>query len=232
MAVMTTPRRGQTSIRGALTRLDAALSRLAGEQDEWTDMRVPVQMLAGTPPGRVIYLTKSTWMEMCDGWGTLDGGRTSLFTRYGIVPGVYADVVRLEMARMRAKKLAVVGDLDPLDLTVLLSLQCGGIEETARPGSIPVRWLGVRDQWLSACDRALGSKGSVWATVTMNAFEVEHWRRLEALGISWEAIIGSRSVALLRAGKKVELEGASNPSIYGRPFLAKVRRLGGLEPRP
>jgi hypothetical protein len=193
-------------------------------------------MLAGTPPGRVIYLTKASWLDMCDGWSAFYGRRRpprlSLFTRPWIVPRVYAEVVRREMMRMRTKELAMVGDLDPLDLTALLSLQCGGVDTVGRTKALPIRWLGVRDEWLAACDGALGSKGSGWTTIAMSVFEVEHWRRLEALGVSWESIIGPRSVALLRSGRKLELEGASNPAIYGRPFLAKVRRLGGLDLRP
>lgn len=212
------------------------MSGLARDEDEWdaAESASPLQMFAGAAPGRVLYVTKSTWLAMCDGWQTLMTGRhgrhISVFTRYGLVPRVYADVVRAEMRRTRAKELGVVGDLDPLDLTVFLLLRCGGLGRRQERISLRVQWLGVRDEWLAACDRQRRrARKGAWGTMEMTPFEVEHWRRLEELPVRWENVVGARSVELLRSGRKMELEGASNPAIYGERFAAKVRALTGLK---
>jgi len=41
---------------------------------------------------------------------------------------------------------------------------------------------------------------------------------------------GAMAVELLDGGQKLELEGASNPGIYGAGFERSVRRLAGLQP--
>jgi hypothetical protein len=131
------------------------------------------------------------------------------------------------MRRVQARELAVVGDLDPLDLTVLLSLGSGGLG--GKGAHIRVVWHGPRDQWLDACDRARRRSG--WRgvpTITMTTFERSHWEQLRALDVPWARVLGPRSVALLDAGEKLELEGASNPGIYGDGFERRVRRLAGL----
>jgi hypothetical protein len=218
------------TVRAALARTCSALTRLASDGDEWeaSDWGQPLQLLCGRTPGRVLYVTKSTWLTMCEAWPIVTR-RWSLITRYGPVPAPYADVVRREMKRVQTSELAVVGDLDPLDLTVLLSLACGGLGAKGPRHSIPVAWRGPRDEWLDACDRARRRSG--WRrepTITMTAFERAHWARLRALDVAWASVIGPRSVALLDGGQKMELEGASNPGIYGAGFERQVRRLGGL----
>jgi hypothetical protein len=114
-------------------------------------------------------------------WEALTGG-SSLFTRYGIISRVHGDVVRREVKRMRATELAVIGDLDPLDLTVLLSLAWGGVGEDRTTRSIPVLWRGVRDDWRAECDRARRRTGyRSEPTIPMTDFEQKHSGGLEAV---------------------------------------------------
>jgi hypothetical protein len=219
-------------IRGLLSRTCKALTREAGDDDEWTagdDWGAPLQLVCGRAPGRVVYVTKSNWLTMCDAWSVLPA-RASVITRYSPVPATYVDVVRCEMRRMQTPELTVVGDLDPLDLTVLLSLACGGLGANVPRRAIPVQWRGVRDDWLNACDRA--RRKNAWrgeAGITMTAFERRHWARLKAFDVPWSRIIGERSMALLDGGQKMELEGVSNPAINGAGFERHARRLAGLE---
>jgi hypothetical protein len=222
--------RFSSTIRAGLGRTCVALNREAGDGDEWVagDWGHPLQLLCGRTPGRVLYVTKSTWLTMCKAWPIVTS-RWSLITRYGPVPAPYAEVVRREMKRVQASELAVVGDLDPLDLTVLLSLACGGLGAEGRTRSMAVAWHGPRDEWLDGCDRARRRSG--WRgepTIDMTRFERTHWARLRALDVPWSRIVGPRAVAMLDGGRKMELEGASNPGIYGAGFERRVRRLAGL----
>ncbi len=207
-----------------------ALTRAARENDDWQDCDNDrmLWMHCGEPPGRVRYLTKSTFLTTARAWEAL-AGRSSLFTRYGVVSPVHADVVRREVKRMRATEVAVIGDLDPMGLTVFISLACGGVGAGSTTRSIPVLWRGVRDDWRAECDRARRRTGyRSEPTIPMTEFEQRHWERLEGLDVPWEEIIGPRSAALLRSGNKLELEGASNPAIYGKAFPRRVMRLAGL----
>jgi len=219
----------RSTVCAQLARLCVALTRAAGENDDWQgrDGGQMLQMHCGEAPGRVRYLTKSTFLTTGEAWEAL-AGNSSLFTRCGVVSRVHADVVRREVKRMRATELAVIGDLDPLDLTVLLSLACGGVGKGLATRSIPVLWRGVRDDWRAECDRARRRTGyRSEPTIQMTEFEQRHWERLEGLDVPWEQIIGPHSAALLRSGRKLELEGASKPAIYGDGFPRRVLRLAG-----
>jgi hypothetical protein len=90
---------------------------------------------------QILYLTK------CNGLIgiRLDAdrltSRATIFTRYGLVTPVFAKRVFAE-ARASAVPVDFVGDLDPHDLTVYLTLACA-----ERGGFARVRYLGVADQW-------------------------------------------------------------------------------------
>lgn len=183
-----------STLRARTTRLCLALARVAGENDDWqgTDSGQMLNMHCGEPQGRVRYLTKSTFLTIAGAWKALAGG-SSLFARYGVVSPVQAEVVRREVKRMRATEVAVIGDLDPMDLTVFLSLACGGVGKAPATRSIPVLWRGVRDDWRAECDRARRATGCRnEPTIPMTKFERRHWERLEGLDVPWEPIIGPR----------------------------------------
>src|ERR1700722_18602237 len=105
--------RPRPTLRAALGRLCVSLTSAVGETGDWQgcDGGDVLRMHCGEAPGRVRYLTKVTWLETSEAWDSMTRS-SSLFTRYGVVPRLYADVVRREVKRMGATELAVIGDLD------------------------------------------------------------------------------------------------------------------------
>ena len=116
-----------------------------------------------------------------------------------------------------------LGDLDPYDLTVYLLLCAGGMGEDGHPADerAAVTYLGAGDALIDLCERhALPDWSPLLdrATITMTDFERRHLTLLEGLWPEMESVVGRHAMALLRSGRKLELEGATNPAIYDDAF--------------
>lgn len=132
-------------------------------------------------------------------------------------------VARARLVRCEAEgngaPICFLGDLDPLDLTHYLTLRAGGVGSA--PTALDVTYLGVGDALIALCEAHVRSRVRPLfeqVTITMTDFERRHLAALEAVWPVMASVVGPRSMALLRAGRKLELEGAINPAIYDDAF--------------
>ena len=86
----------------------------------------------------------------------------------------------------------------------------------ARAKGPPLLYGGVDDAWLQAMERTL-IRGSRLEQVgiLLSRPEIALLKKVERV-IDLEELLGPRSCDVLRAGYKIELEGATNPALYGR----------------
>ena len=149
-----------------------------------------------------------------------------IIQRYGLLSTAYVRLIRREVAAAGCP-LHFVGDLDPLDLTVLLSLRVGGIGgETSDEPSLDVTYLGVSDSWMALCGRhrvATFRDRPKSVMIPLTPFEQAQLRWLESRDVEWDAVVGAESMAILRSGWKFELEGASNPHLHDGEFPRVLR---------
>ena len=149
---------------------------------------------------------------------------TDAIVSYGIPSNRVCDVVRDHAARIRGA-LLFVGDLDPLDLAVYAALGAGGASVgRRRRAALQVRYAGVDDRWLAACERNRRRTGGR-STILLSRGERDQLAALERAGLDLEGTVGPRCAALLRAGYKLEIEGATNPAIYRPRHQQDVRDL-------
>ncbi len=135
-----------------------------------------------------------------------------------------------ELQQRHACPVAFVGDLDPHDLTMYWFLRAGGeAGASSQEPAFDVQYLGVDSRWLAFCrahlvGRADGTPGvEDRVTIMLGAFE----RRLLAwLSARMElgALLGDYALGLLLGGRKLELEGATNPAFYDAAFAEALRR--------
>jgi len=151
--------------------------------------------------------------------------RTDAFVSYGVPSRRVFDVVRGHAKRLGAI-VQFVGDLDPLDLAAYVALGAGGAPVgKRRRAALAVRYSGVDDRWLSACERNSRHLPLASFTIELSRGERDQLAALELAGLDLDATVGPRSAAILRAGYKLEIEGATNPAIFRPRHQADVRKL-------
>jgi hypothetical protein len=179
----------------------------------------PMQVyLGGGRPRRLLYFTKDF---LCNHWmlrGQFPKHWIAL-VRYGVPTPSY-----LEEVRRRAEELSLpiffVGDLDPLDLTVYLTLRHGNADLNPKSfHDIPVHYSGVSDRWLEM--RPFPNR-EIRGSLGMERLECEHLNFLLSVRPDLRELVGARCFELLRAGFKLELEGACNASVAGNRFPSKL----------
>ena len=171
-----------------------------------------------TPPAaacrKVLFSTKDQWLSTLAPEGPPRD--VALITRYGPVDAERRALLR-PIAAAFAAPIVFAGDLDPLDLAAFATLALG-------PDPIPMRYVGIDDAWLNLCEVDLATRDRVLERVCirLNDDERTGLDRLAKLPIDWPALVGPRCWALLQAGLKLELEGASNPAMYSNPFRTEL----------
>ncbi len=87
--------------------------------------------------------------------------------------------------------------------------------------------LGVDDEWVRLAKKHLKVNGRVaqLPTIEMSPFEVATYRALRELPGAIPASVGAEGQAILGAGQKLEIEGASNPVFYESGFSAALEKL-------
>jgi len=136
-----------------------------------------------------------------------------------------AQWLRLRTERqMGAAVLSFVGDLDPVDFMVFATLVVGTTTHRLR-----VVHMGVDDAWLRISQKFATSRSAAmpWdpMAIRMSSFEVAALHALRGIRGAIPENVGSQCNALLDAGYKLELEGASNPAFYRSDFSAALRRM-------
>jgi hypothetical protein len=161
-------------------------------------------------PARALYLTKGSVLIRWMTEGLLPGDSVVLCR-----PGLPTEAYLREAHRFlaKAKRAIFVGDLDPLDLHVYLAL---GHERAVHGG--------INDACLQLCERNL-KKGRRLESIMfrMGAAEAHHFAILDSM-VDIAAIVGRRCCDLLRAGWKLELEGATNADHFGPGHLQSLQR--------
>jgi hypothetical protein len=130
------------------------------------------------------------------------------------------DSVREVLARHAPSRVLVVTDLDPWG--VALSLHLHSILSLVAP-EVPVIHRGVGDALLALSDawREGEARGDPFAlSMPLSPNEIERWRWLRALA---RGEMGPASGALLDAGHKREVEGATNPGCHRAGYVDALR---------
>jgi hypothetical protein len=193
--------------------------------------------LSATSPKRLLYFTKDFLLKQWVQQGPLPAGLGAI-VRPGLATPNYCAWVRREAAALR-QPLLFVGDCDPYDLTVFLSLQRGSDDLVKSSGTVvPVRYLGVDDRWLGLCAAAFsppegGNPDFKLVLTEMSAIERRHLEVLLQVAPEIERLVGPRCLQILLAGRKLELEGACSRSLYAEGFCHKLlHHVQHANPRP
>jgi hypothetical protein len=97
---------------------------------------------------------------------------------------------------------------------------------TQPDSALAMSYLGISDAWLERCERDRASRERTLRSVCipMEAGEQDALAKLRRLPPPWTHPVGPRASALLEEGRKLELEGASNPDLYSRAFCDDLVR--------
>jgi hypothetical protein len=206
------------------TLLTSALSRLLGGPGDPNGSReLPLHVVPSAQRcARIIYTTKIDWLaRLTDGLADLPKD-VAVVWMYGPLTAQHRAVVRA-VAQSLDAPIHFVGDLDPLDLVTYATLTQPG---ESRPAA--VSYLGISDPWLERCERDLASRPgtSMQAVcIPMEPDEQNALAKLKQLPPPWSDPLGPRASSILASGLKLELEGASNPDLYSRPFRDELVRV-------
>lgn len=205
-----------------LERLAALRRRF--ERDDPHDSILPLNspvdvLFGGGRPRKIFYFTKRGIVHQFRDGGLIDPEWILIF-RYVMPTQEAIDFIRY-LVRGFGASLTFVGDLDPLDLNIYAALQAGSPDfaETAEP--MTVAYAGIDDEWLALADKFRLKSGPP-PEFSQHRLEREHFKVVRELIPGLEALLGSRSFELLRAGKKVELEGAFGSGFYKREFYWRI----------
>ena len=206
-----------------LARLTSELEKNPGDYEpiapsDWPPLQVFLP--DGRKPRRALFLTKDSVLIRLMAEDLLPHDAVVL-CRYGLPTEKYAREARMLLSR--SARAIFVGDLDPLDLHVYLSLRRGNSRLKLEHG-------GLNDACLDLCERNL-KKGQRLesALIRMGERERRHFAILDSL-VDVTAIVGERSRDLLRSGFKLELEGATNATLFREGHLSSF--LTSMAPRP
>jgi hypothetical protein len=117
----------------------------------------------------------------------------------------------LEVLCRQASAAIFVGDMDPYSIVQY-------VETRRMLAGVGARLLhgGVNDAWLDAMERALSQEGRLERLrIPLEKHEVRLLKKLDR-AVDLEKLIGARGSAMLHSGYKIEIEGATNPTIYRR----------------
>lgn len=175
------------------------------------------------PPFEVVQCRESSWRVLLLNdallrWHSerLEGLPATLITSFFPVCHAVADELGGHVDATD-RTIAIVGDLDPHALCQFCAFtRCNPVGVQVFSGA---RWLGVDDTWISLLQRY----SLDWKVAVIEMTDVERalFRDLERV-VEVDAIVGSGAAALLREGRKLELEGASNPALYAEGFAAAL----------
>jgi hypothetical protein len=211
-----------------------------GADADWIDPLDPEEWMRSLSlstrvpnPTSLLYFTKGGPAHMIGTeWAAALPKRTAILIRSGVATTTYATIVRREALRARCR-VRFMGDLDPEDLAIYLSLEYGGYRMRPSPRSaVPIVYAGINDAWIDAAEAALSSsrRRRSWpfpecVAIEMNGDEQRFLRTLEEVVPPLERWVGPRCARLLHAGMKIELEGVLNPNIYPASYLPAIAGL-------
>jgi hypothetical protein len=172
------------------------------------------------PPRRIIFCTKYTGLMGFHLHEDRRFDRVSFFWRGCPITPAHAALIACQATKHNLN-VAFVGDLDPWDLFIYLSL---GV--SLFPFGVDVDYVGINSNWLQLCRRNGNAHVKQDAhLIDLDPFERAVFRQLQKLPVNWNKIIGRAAVNLLNDGQKLELEGATNPHQYLRKHRREVKEI-------
>ncbi len=177
-------------------------------------------------PKRILYFTKNAvfrwWFSLFQ--GEIDAPQDVAIFSHGSLPSTR--VCRFLKATANELRLPLLffGDLDPGDLIAFAALIRGDPDLRRRKNrEVPVKYLGVTDLVL---DIVFGRSATLQreATLPMAETELRHFQLIETLLPELEALIGSRSLSLLRSGKKLEVEAMLPAALREKKLGEELKR--------
>jgi hypothetical protein len=160
---------------------------------------------------RTVYVTKGVFLRRLM-WEECLPDDSIILCRYGLPTATFRREISAYFSKTRSA--IFVGDLDPLDLHVYLTLR----EDTPA-----LRYGGLNDSSLDFLERNLKRNQRLdTPTLSMGPMERRHFAILDSM-VDIAALIGPRSRDLLRSGRKLELEGATNVNYFKRGHLETFR---------
>jgi hypothetical protein len=167
---------------------------------------------------RLLYVSKlSLWSYLIQRFGgDWEGPGGLCLVGYGGLPDRQALDRLLQLARLVRAPVEFVGDIDPVDLSVFLTLSTAA--RSARGARVRVSYRGFGGQTLEAL-RSVKDVGSL-AWIRMGEFEQALWERLDTPRFDVGRELGAVSLERLREGWKLEGE-ALLPDLARTPELER-----------
>ena len=192
----------------------------ADEYETLLPYRSPMDLrFGGSAPAKLFYCTKRIFVDTLDERNLIPKDWL-VISRFLMPTGEAISAIRHLMRGFRLP-LTFVGDLDPLDLTIFAALRAGSPDFSVPARPLSVGYAGVDDVWLALTERFRTRPSPV---NDQSDLEREHLAILFELIPDLEMIVGSRCLNLLKAGKKLELEGAYNPGGYRAEYAGQLTR--------
>ena len=194
----------------------------------WPPSWPPATYHLSTPsPKRLLYFTKDFLLKQWVQQGPLPvglGGRRAL--RAG-----HAELLRL--AEARGRRRSGCRSSSSATATRTTSRSSSASSAAATSSSRPprrrcrCRYLGIDDRWLGLCAAAFtppegGNPDFKLVMVEMTPLERRHLEVLLQVAPEVERLVGPRCMQILRAGRKLELEGACSRGLYADGFCQRL----------
>jgi hypothetical protein len=214
-----------------------------GAEADWIDPLAPDEWMrtfsftaSVATPRTLLYFTKSQPLSwLVTDWKEALPAKVEVIVHWGLVVDHQADRVRREASRC-GRRIRFLGDLDPQDLATYLSLAFGGHRMRPRKSAVPIVYAGINDAWLGAAESATKIQPQSFldtGSIEMTDAEKRYLRVVEQLAPQLETWVGPRCAALLRSGRKIEMEAVLNPEIFRLGYIALLRKLlTGEDERP
>lgn len=118
-----------------------------------------------------------------------------------------------------------IGDLDPYDLACFIHAR-----DLLRAHAVELDHFGIGCNWIDLCCQTSAGRDHApgccdLPTIQMNATELKLLKKIEKLESSVLDHLGACARQILESGQKSELEGASNPALYGDRFAERLYKL-------
>jgi hypothetical protein len=161
---------------------------------------------------RVLFVTKArSLLQLCLAEAPVPED-VCVVGRYGVLSPTYASVLtRSGSLRSSEDRLLFVGDLDPLDIAVFMSVR----EQFPQLNCV---FHGVTDTLISLSMKHLvNGPATSWKslpTIAMSSCERAQLDEIAA-SVNLETLVGPMASSLLINGRKLEIEGAANPALFG-----------------
>ena len=211
-------------MRGTLDHFIRKIDRSRDDRDEWpfAAFGYPITVWPSITSTRRVLLSTKQGGILGQDIRRLSSDDTTVMFCSGFPSS--GQLLRLRFEReLGARELFFIGDLDPVDLITWMILVAGEPIHGLR-----TNYVGVGDAWITLCKKYVINRSKVlpWGlpVIRLSSFESNILRMIRVQDTP-RSVMGTQALALLDAGYKLELEGASNPAFYRQPFSIALQRM-------